>query len=89
MHELDALFNMDLKTGIAHQNIQQLHFTRIGTCGGLQSQIEPDSFVMSSYSCGFDGLIHYYKHQQSIQESAIKQQLLTALQFNQDAFIWL
>ena len=86
MHELDALFNIDLTTGISRHEPQQLTFIRIGTCGALQSHITPDTCVMSSFSCGFDGLIHYYEHTESIQEKAIKQHLLPKLKFNQDAF---
>ncbi len=60
-NELDALANIDFKTRTINDNFKQLTFIRIGTTGGLQSDIPVDSFVASAYAVGMDGLMHYYE----------------------------
>ena len=60
INELDALVNIDLKTRIVKNNIQSLEIIRIGTSGSIQKEIPIDSFVISKYSVGFDGLLHFY-----------------------------
>ena len=60
INELDALVNIDLKTRKIKNNIQSLELIRIGTSGSIQKEIPKDSFVISEYSVGFDGLLHFY-----------------------------
>src|SRR5690606_9177780 len=59
--ELDALANIDLKTGEVKENLRELKFVRLGTSGALHKDISVDSFVLSSYGLGFDGLLHFYE----------------------------
>lgn len=58
--ELDALVNMDLKTRSVKSKLTSLEFIRIGTCGSLQREIEVDSFLVSEYGIGLDGLLGFY-----------------------------
>ena len=60
INELDALVNIDLKTRKIKSEIQPLELIRIGTSGSIQKSIPKDSFVISDYSVGFDGLLHFY-----------------------------
>lgn len=60
INELDALVNIDLKTRTIKNNIISLELIRIGTSGSIQKEIPKDSFVISEYSVGFDGLLHFY-----------------------------
>lgn len=60
LNELDALFNIDLKTRQVKQEIKALTFIRIGTAGGLQEEIPVDAIVASSGAVGMDGLLQYY-----------------------------
>lgn len=60
MNEVDALVNIDLKTRKVKPRKTSLNIVRIGTSGGLQKNIEVDSFVASEYGLGLDGLLHYY-----------------------------
>ncbi len=61
LNELDALFNIDLKTRQVKTETTSLTFIRIGTAGSLQKEIPVDSFVASSGAVGMDGLIQFYK----------------------------
>lgn len=61
INELDALVNIDLKTRKIKSKIQSLELIRIGTSGSIQKSIPKDSFVISDYSVGFDGLLHFYE----------------------------
>lgn len=62
INELDALVNIDLKERVAKKEHTKLSLIRIGTSGALQEDIDVDSFVLSQYGLGMDGLLHFYKH---------------------------
>ena len=62
INELDALVNIDFKTRAIKKNHTPLKIVRIGTSGAIQNDIPVDSFVMSEYAMGFDGLLHFYEH---------------------------
>ena len=79
MTELDALFNIDLKERKVRDQLTQLNFYRIGTSGGLNPDIALDSFVVSSYAIGLDGLLHFYDKQNSESEAFIADQARSLL----------
>ncbi|MDD5861760.1 MAG: nucleoside phosphorylase [Prevotella sp.] len=60
LNELDALANIDFKTRKEKSQFRQLTFVRIGTCGGLQTDLHTGSFVATVESIGFDGLLNFY-----------------------------
>ena len=61
INELDALVNIDLKTGIPKEDPESLTFVRIGTSGGLRSDITAGSCILTQTAIGFDGLLHFYE----------------------------
>jgi uridine phosphorylase len=61
INELDALANIDLKSGELKEDPVSLTFIRIGTSGGLRSDVPAGSCVMTETAIGFDGLIHFYE----------------------------
>lgn len=63
MTELDALANIDFKTLEVKPEHRTLNIVRIGTCGALQEEIDLHSFIAAQYGFGFDGLMHFYKHE--------------------------
>ncbi len=71
INELDALVNIDLEKRIVKTTHKQLTIIRIGTSGSLQSDIPVDSFVMSKFGLGLDGLLHSYA-EESIFEKEIE-----------------
>lgn len=60
-NELDALVNVDFDNRTIKSKITQLDFIRIGTSGAIQEDVEIDSFLLSEYAIGFDGLLHAYQ----------------------------
>ncbi len=60
LNELDALANIDLKRREKKQKLKALNIVRIGTSGGLQTNLPVNSFVVSEKSMGFDGLLNFY-----------------------------
>ena len=60
INELDALANIDLNTGIIKEEPVSLTLIRIGTSGGLRSDVPAGSFVLTETAVGFDGLLHFY-----------------------------
>jgi len=61
LNELDALANIDFRTRTIKEQFKQLKIVRIGTSGAIQPDIPVDSFVLSEYALGFDGVLHFYK----------------------------
>jgi uridine phosphorylase len=60
MNELDALANIDLEKRVIKDELKSLDIIRIGTSGSIQKEIPINSFVISEYAVGFDGLLHFY-----------------------------
>lgn len=66
MNELDALVNIDLENRTIKPEHTSLNIIRIGTSGGLQSDIPIDSFLASKVAIGFDGLLNFYQGRNEI-----------------------
>ncbi len=66
INELDALVNIDLENRTIKENLSSLNIVRLGTSGALQADIPVDSFVMSEYGLGFDGLLNFYQTDKDI-----------------------
>ncbi|WP_405414461.1 nucleoside phosphorylase [Maribacter sp. Asnod1-A12] len=64
LNELDALVNIDFKTRTLKEHHTSLDIIRIGTTGAIQPDIPIDTFLISEYSIGFDGLLHFYEHEE-------------------------
>jgi uridine phosphorylase len=61
INELDALVNIDLKTGIVKEEPVSLTFVRLGTSGGLRSDVPAGSCILTETAIGFDSLLHFYE----------------------------
>jgi uridine phosphorylase len=61
INELDALVNIDLSTGLVHDETVSLTFIRIGTSGAIRADIPAGSCLMTETAIGFDGLLHFYE----------------------------
>lgn len=68
LNELDALVNIDLKKKLPKRNLKSLNIIRIGTSGSLQTDIPIDSFVLSTKSIGFDGVLNFYKNRNEVSD---------------------
>lgn len=60
LNELDVLVNVDLKTRTEKTVKTVLNLIRVGTCGGMQPDLIPGTFLISEKSIGFDGLLNFY-----------------------------
>lgn len=76
LNELDALINIDLENRVIKKDLKSLNFIRIGTSGCLRPEIPVDSFLVSDYAIGLDGLLNFYKNEYSHKEIS----LLTIIQ---------
>ena len=74
LNELDALVNIDLNSRTIKEEHTSLNIIRIRTAGALQSDIPVDSFVVSQFGLGLDGLLNYYQYE----SSKIENELLDA-----------
>ena len=60
INELDALVNIDLAKKTIKETHTSLNIIRLGTSGALQEDIAVDSFMVSEYAMGFDGVMGFY-----------------------------
>ncbi len=71
--ELDAAVNIDPITRSEKTNKRKLKIIRLGTSGALQPEINVNDIVVSTHGLGFDGLLNFYKVEDSIYEHPISQ----------------
>ena len=69
INELDAIVNIDFKTKTIRKQKKILNLIRIGTSGSLQKDVPVDSFLMSKYALGFDGLAHFHQNTDCIHKT--------------------
>jgi len=81
INELDALANIDLKTGIVKEEPVSLTLIRIGTSGGLRSDVPAGSFVLTETAVGFDGLLHFYSEYDWILDTLLSDLLADYLEW--------
>jgi len=72
LNELDALFNIDLEKRELKDQLTSIDIFRIGTSGSMREEIPVDSYVMSAYGVGLDGLMHFYHQEESAAETQIR-----------------
>ncbi len=82
MIELDALFNIDLKTRKAKEKKESLNIVRIGTSGAIQEDLAVGSELVSEYGIGMDNLMLYYKMNHTDFELEIGKKLQNALKLS-------
>lgn len=75
LNELDALVNIDLQNKTIKEKHSSLNIVRLGTSGAMQKEIPVDSFVMSKYGLGLDGLMNFYRPEIPIFELEMMQAL--------------
>jgi uridine phosphorylase len=81
VNELDALVNIDLTTGIVKEEPVSLTFVRLGTSGGLRSDIPAGSCVLTETAIGFDGLLHFYEGYDWILDTGLSDTLAEYLEW--------
>lgn len=84
INELDAAVNIDLKTRTLKNEHTSLKIVRIGTSGALQADIPVDSFVVSSYGLGFDGLLNYYLDLPKVNENELSEAFINQSNWNKN-----
>lgn len=76
LSELDAVANINLQTGEINPEHKKLRIVRLGTSGALQKEIPVDSFVLSSYGLGLDGLLHFYEDTEKVRDLKLEKAFL-------------
>jgi uridine phosphorylase len=81
VNELDALANIDLNTGICKEEPIALTFIRLGTSGGLRSDIPAGSCILTETAIGFDGLLHFYEGYDWLLDTGLSDTLVEYLEW--------
>lgn len=85
VNEIDALFNIDLKLKAEKEELTSLNLIRIGTSGALQSEIPVvDSFLVSEYGVGLDGLAYFYKDRDEVIDKSFADRFIEELHWDLD-----
>lgn len=71
MNELDALVNIDLETREVKKSLKSLEIIRVGTSGSIQPEIDVDSFLISEYGIGMDGMMNFYDYDNRDDEQSL------------------
>jgi len=58
---------------------RHLDIVRIGTCGGMQPDCPPGTFICSEISVGFDGLLNFYAGRNAVCDLPMEHALLNHL----------
>lgn len=74
-NELDALVNIDLDTRLVKNKLSALNIIRVGTSGALQQDVPVDSILLSTHGLGLDGLMNFYEHTSTEEESQMLNQI--------------
>ena len=82
INELDAAVNIDLSTRTIKKEHTSLNIVRIGTSGALQKDIPVDTFVVSKYGLGFDGLLNYYLDLPKVNDNEISEAFIKQTNWN-------
>lgn len=82
MNELDALANIGLEQRIEKPDFTQLTVVRIGTSGGMQSDIPLGSFLISEKSIGFDGMLNFYEGRDAVSDLGFEAAMCKHLDWN-------
>lgn len=82
LNELDALVNIDLENRVIKETHTSLNIVRLGTSGSLQEDIPVDSFVISEFGLGLDGLMNYYEFEQTKEEIELLQEFYTQTNYS-------
>lgn len=72
LNELDALANIDFATRLEKTEKKSLRIIRLGTSGSLSADIPAGSVVVSHYALGTDGLMNYYRYDETAEENDLK-----------------
>src|SRR5690606_10542188 len=83
-NELDALVNIDFEKRQVKKKLTSLDIVRIGTSGGLTSDIKMDSFLISDLGIGLDNVMHYYAKTDKIFNRDFAQAFIHHTQWNPD-----
>ena len=84
LNELDAAVNIDLKTRTIKKEHTSLNIVRIGTSGALQADIPVDSYVVSVYGLGFDGLLNYYLDMPKVNDNELSEAFIKQTNWNKN-----
>jgi uridine phosphorylase len=84
MNELDALVNINLGKREPLSSHKSLKVIRLGTSGALQSDIPVDSFVMSTYGIGMDGLLYFYAGNEKVTDKSVSDAFVKHTSWNKN-----
>ncbi len=82
LNELDALVNIDLQERVEKKEHKSLNFIRIGTSGGLQEELDVDSFLLTETAIGFDGLLNFYKRRNEVCDLNMEERFCRHMDWN-------
>lgn len=71
-NELNALANINFQSRILQKKHRALSLFRIGTSGSLRKEIPIDSLLVSEYTIGLDGLMHFYSRKKNKELSSMQ-----------------
>ncbi len=82
--ELDALVNVDFESRTVRPKPRQLTLLRLGTSGGLQTDIKVGDFVFARTSIGFDGVLSFYGGNDGVRAQDLEREFIAHMGWRDD-----
>lgn len=89
INELDALHNIDFATREIKPKLTALDVIRIGTTGGLQTNMTAGTFIVSSIAVGLDNLMHFYDFEENVREFSLSSALADYAEARNEDLLWM
>ncbi len=83
VNELDAAVNIDPETRLPKDTFRQLNIVRLGTSGALHADIPVDSYLLSEYGLGFDGVANFYDCEYEADELLLESAFLSQVDWHE------
>jgi len=87
INELDAIFNIDLKTRQIKKDLTSLNLFRLGTCGTIREEIPVDSIIVSDYGLGLDNLMSFYEGGEDFYRETLQTRFLSNFKAQRSPYI--
>jgi len=71
LNELDAIVNIDFEKRLVKPTKTSLEIIRLGTSGSLQEDLPINTFLVSEYAIGLDGMLNFYQKKYDRDEQAL------------------
>jgi uridine phosphorylase len=76
LNEINALVNIDLENRVIKDHHTELNIIRLGTSGAIQPDIPLNSYILSEFGLGMDGMLTFYRDYNTVNEASMVKEFI-------------